>query len=139
MSEHWNDDELIAQLYGMGPQDGHLEGCAECADRWRALAATRARIVQPPAVPEGFVAGQRRAIYRRLESPERSRALLPYASAMATAVIVLLVVLIYRPAPTPQPAPGSSDAELFAEVYSMVQSSEPKAAEPIHALFEVQK
>ncbi len=58
---------------------------------------------------------------------------------MATAAIILLAVLLYRPAPAPQPAPVSSDAELFSEVYSMVQSSEPKAAEPIHALFEVQQ
>ena len=139
MSEHWSDDELIAQLYGVGPQDGHLDGCAECADRWRVLAAARARVVQPPAVPEEFVAGQRRAVYRRLGFPQRRRALLPFASAMATAAIVLLAVLLYRPAPAPQPAPVSSDAELFSDVYSMVQSSEPKAAEPIHALFEVQE
>ena len=99
----------------------------------------RARVVQPPALPEEFVAGQRRAVYRRLGSPKRSRALLPFASAMATAGVVLLAVLLYRPAPAPQSAVVSSDAELFAEVYSMVQSSEPKAAEPIHALFEVQK
>jgi hypothetical protein len=139
MSEHWSDDELIGQLYGVGPQDGHLDGCAECADRWRALVAARTRVVQPPAVPEEFVAGQRRAVYRRLGSPERSRALLPFASAMATAAIALLAVLLYRPAPPHQPALAPSDAELFSEVYSMVQSSEPKAAEPIHALFEVQE
>jgi len=139
MSEHLSDDELIARLYGVGTQDGHLDGCAQCTDRWKALLAARARVVQPPALPEEFVAGQRRAVYQRLGSPERSRALLPFASAMATAAIVLLAVLLYRPAPTPQPARGFSDAELFAEVYSMVQSSEPKAAEPIHALFEVQE
>ena len=139
MSEHWSDDELIAQLYGVGPQDGHLDGCAKCADRLRTLTAARARVVQPPAAPEEFLAGQRRTIYRRLGDRQRSRALLPFASAMATAAIVLLAVLLYRPAPTPQRAPVSSDAELFAEVYSMVQSSEPKAAEPIHALFEVQE
>ena len=130
---------MIAQLYGVGPQDGHLDGCAECTGRWRALAAARARVVQPPVVPEEFVAGQRRAVYRRLESRERSRALLPYASAMATAALVLLAVLLYRPAPPPQPVVVSSDAELYSDVYSMVQSNEPKAAEPIHALFEVQE
>jgi len=139
MAKHWSDDELIARLYGVGRQDGHLDGCAECADRWKALAAARARVVQPPALPEGFVAGQRRAIYRRLESREPSRALLPYASAMATAALIFLAVLLYRPAPAPHPALVSSDAELYSEVYSMVQSSEPKAAEPIHALFEVQE
>jgi hypothetical protein len=139
MAKHWSDDELIARLYGVGPQDGHLDGCAECADRWRALAAARARVVQPPALPEEFVAGQRRAVYQRLGSPARSRGLLPFASAMATAAIILLAVLLYRPAPAPQPAVVASDAELYSDVYSMVQSSEPKAAEPIHALFEVQE
>jgi anti-sigma factor RsiW len=139
MAEHLSDDELIARLYGVGPQDGHLDGCPECADRWRALTAARARVVQPPAVPEEFVAGQRRAVYRRLGSRERSLVLLPFASAMATAAIVLLAVLLYRPAPAPQPAVVSSDAELYSDIYSMVQSSEPKAAEPIHALFEVQE
>jgi hypothetical protein len=139
MSRHWSDDELIARLYGVGPEDGHLDGCAKCADRLRTLTAARARIVQPPAVPEEFVAGQRRAVYQRLGSRERSRALLPYASAMATAALIFLGVLLYRPAPAPQPALVFSDAELFSEVYSMAQSSEPKAAEPIHALFEVQE
>jgi hypothetical protein len=139
MSEHWSDDELIGQLYGLGPEDGHLEGCAECAERWRALVAARARVVQPPAVPEEFMAGQRQAVCQRLESTVRSHGLLPLASAVATAAILLVAVLIYRPAPPHQPALVTSDAELFSEVYSMVQSSEPKAAEPIHALFEVQE
>jgi hypothetical protein len=139
MSEHWSDDELIGRCYGVGPEDGHLEGCAECAERWRALVAVRERVVQQPSLPEEFLAGQRRAISQRLESPARSRVSLPFASAIATAAVLLVAVLLYRPAPAPQPVPTPTDAEFFSEVYSLAQSSEPQAAEPIHALFEVQE
>jgi hypothetical protein len=44
-----------------------------------------------------------------------------------------LAVLLYRPAPAPKPP---SDSEIFADVYSLASSSEPLAAEPMHALFE---
>jgi hypothetical protein len=55
---------------------------------------------------------------------------------VATAAVLLLAVVLYRPAPAPKESGPLSDAEFFAEVYSLARSSEPVAAEPMHALFE---
>ena len=136
-ARHWEDDELISRLYGLGPQDGHLEACEECAERWRRLVAVRGKVLARPPVPEDWMALQRQAVLGRLESARGGRRWLPYAPAMAAAVCALTAVLVYRPAPVARPI--LTDDELFSEAYSVAQSSEPQAAEPIHALFEVQE
>ena len=33
LSGHWTDDQLIAHLYGVGPDDGHLHDCRDCQSR----------------------------------------------------------------------------------------------------------
>jgi hypothetical protein len=132
MSEHWDDDALIRRLYGIGPQDGHLDECLECAQRWEAMSAVRKGVLEPPRTPEVLLAAQRRAIYDRLEQPPIRLALVP--AALATAALVLAAVLLHKPAP--QNYQAQSDAALMADVYSLVQSDEPRAVEPIHALFE---
>ena len=135
---HWTDDQLIERLYSLGPDDGHLEQCEECAGRWRALEASRARLLVHEPASEEFLAGQRRAIYGRLEH-RASRPLWSQlvATAAATAAVVLLALLLHRPAPAPDS--GISDAELYSEVYSMLQSDEPLAILPVHAIFEVEE
>lgn len=134
---HWTDHQMVERLYGLGPGDGHIEQCEECADRWRALEASRARLLDQEPASEEFLAGQRRAIYGRLEpGAERPWWLQVAATAAATAAVVLLAFLLHRPAPAPYS--GLSDAELYAEVYSLVQSDEPMAILPVHAIFEVE-
>jgi hypothetical protein len=136
---HWTDDELIGRIYGLEPGDGHLAECEECAGRWRALEAARGLVLDPPPAPEEFLAGQRRAIHDRLEHTVRRPGWLELApAAVATAAVVVLAVVLYRP-PSPAPQPGLSDAELYGEVYSMVQSDEPLAIQPIRAMFEVEE
>jgi hypothetical protein len=132
-TRHWDDDELIERLYGLGPEDGHLDECEHCAGRMSALLGAREQVLAPPSVSEEWMARQRLAIRRSLDTPGRNRRWLPYGSAVATAAVLLLAVLLYRPAPAPKPP---SDAEIFADVYSLANSSEPLAAEPMHALFE---
>jgi anti-sigma factor RsiW len=134
--EHWNDDDFVDRLYGVGPYDAHLAECPECAQRWRRLIERRERVLEPPNVPEALLASQRREIQRRLDGPGKRLRRLTFAAAGATAGVVMLAVLLYRPAPAPVPA--SPDSELYTEVYSLVQSDEPQAVEPIRALFEVQ-
>jgi hypothetical protein len=133
---HWSDDDLVGRLYGAGPDDAHLTECPDCAQRWQRLIEKRERVLEPPNVPEAFLASQRREVQRRLERPGKSVRWLSLAAAGATAGVVMLAVLLYRP--TPPPAPESADSELYTEVYSLVQSDEPEAVEPIRALFEVQ-
>ncbi len=139
-SRHWNDDELIGHLYGVGPEDGHLEECGECAQRWQALLSVRQQALKQPPVSEELLAGQRRAVSRRLAASRLKRGWLPFApAAIAAAAVVLLAVVLYRPAPAPAPGLGIPDAELYSDVYSMVQSNEPLAVQPMHALFEAQE
>jgi|WetSurMetagenome_2_1015567.scaffolds.fasta_scaffold371711_2 hypothetical protein len=135
-SRHWDDHELIGRLYGLGPEDGHLEECEHCAGRWSALVRAREQVLALPSVSEELMARQRLAIRRSLETPARNRRWLSYGSVVATAAVLVLAVLLYRPAPAPKVSESLSDAEFFAEVYSLARSSEPVAAEPIHALFE---
>jgi len=136
-ARHWDDEELISRLYGLSPGDGHLEACEECAERWRRLLAVREQVLARPPVSEDRMARQRQAVYGRLEGAGRGRRWLPYVPATAAAAFLLAAVLLYRPAPVPQP--NLTDDEFFSEVYSVARSSEPRAAEPIHALFEVQE
>ena len=138
-ARHWGDDELIERLYGLGPADGHLEECGLCASRWRDLLASREQVLQPAPVSEELLVHQRDAVQQACGRPVRSYWWLPYAYASATAAVLLLAVLLYRPAPVPEPARVSSDTELLADVYSVLMRSEPLAAEPIHALFEVEQ
>jgi hypothetical protein len=137
---HWSDEELIGRLYGVGPEDGHLEQCAECARRFEAVLEVRRQVLEPPAVSEQFLVNQRRMIRSRLAACAPRPGLLRIVpAAFAAAAVVLLAVVLYRPAPVPAPDLGIADSELYADVYSIVQSNEPLAVQPIHALFEVQE
>ncbi|HSW49768.1 MAG TPA: hypothetical protein VLH09_06305 [Bryobacteraceae bacterium] len=138
-TRHWEEDDLIGRLYGVGPEDGHLEECPECAGRWQALLAARQQVLEPPSVAEDLLAAQRRAIRRRVGAPGRRMGWLPYAAsaALGAAAVVLLVVLLRGPGPALVPA--FSDAELYAEAYAEAVSGETEALAPIHALFEVER
>ena len=72
MSEHWDDDALIRRLYGIGPQDGHLDECLECAQRWEAMSAVRKGVLEPPRTPEILLA--RHKEFRHLRRKQRSTA-----------------------------------------------------------------
>jgi len=137
---HWNDDELIARLYGIGPLDGHLEECEDCAGRWRQLLAARERVLQPPEVSEERMAALRRAVCDPLEQPARPTWRPGFAGALASLALLVLAILLSRPAPSPQPlmavSSAPSETELFAEIYDTVQTTEPLAVAPIHSLFE---
>ncbi|MCC7174244.1 MAG: hypothetical protein IT159_03535 [Bryobacterales bacterium] len=134
---HWTDDELLGRLYGLGPNDGHLEACEECARRWRAVRTVRAEVLEPPPVSEEFLAAQRRLIRDRLDSAAPRRGRLRFiAAAAAAAAVVCLAIVLHRP--TPFREAGISDAELYAEVYSLIQLDEPLAIQPVHAIFEVE-
>jgi hypothetical protein len=137
--KHWSDDELVSRLYGVGPEDSHLEECEDCAERWRQLLAVRERVLSPPQVSEQVLAQQRRAIYERLEPSGEGSWGLSFAPALAVAMMLLLAFLVSGPSPSPQPSLASTDAQFFEEVYSLVENVEPQAIEPILGLFEVEQ
>ena len=132
MNHHLQDDELLDQMYGIADHHSHLESCGECARRWSDLQERRTRLVASEELPNDFLAAQRRAIYARLgEQPGKQ---LRWVPALAAACLFAIGVFIFRPAEIQRP--DTSDAQLFSDVYSMEELTEPLAAAPIHALFE---
>jgi hypothetical protein len=148
--EHWNEDALVEALYGVREIDEGFRSCTLCTSRWNQLQAKRSAIVnREAAVQEGgpsseFLAAQRRAIYARLDRPQRRP--WRWAPALVAACLVTVSVFLYHPPDSfdpPQPVSQQqaeiSDAQIFAdltEVYSLEQSFEPSAAAPIRGLFE---
>ena len=130
---HLQVDQLIDQIYGL-EDHAHLRLCAECAARWRATQARRKELAPSDPVSNEFLAAQRRTIYARLEQPAPRR--LRWLPALAAAGVLAIMALVYKPSAPPVVRPDPGDAQLFSEVYSMEQSTEPAAAAPIHELFE---
>jgi hypothetical protein len=132
MSEHLNDDQLLDQLYGLSENRDHLESCRDCSRRWMELRQRRAMVAIPEELPWDVLAAQRRAIYSRLG--EQPRKQVRWVPALAAACLLVIGAVLYWPA---QPShQDSGDAQLFSDVYSIEQSTEPLAAAPIHELFE---
>ena len=138
--KHWSDDELIARLYGIEPSGTHLEECAECAGRWQQLVAARERVIAEPAVSEERMTALRRATLERIEQPARPAWRPGFAPVLASLALLLLALVLTLPAPGPQPtmavSSGPSESELFAEIYTTVETTEPAAVAPIRSLFE---
>jgi hypothetical protein len=134
-ARHWTDDDLLNRLYGVGGGDeAHLSACADCTARLRLFEARRSQSAAVPEPSHEFLAAQRRAIHRRLgESPARR---LHWAPAFAAMLMLIIGFMLFRPGQTPQLQQPITDDSVFAEVYSLEQSSEPAAAQPIQALFE---
>ena len=137
--KHWSDEELVARLYGVGPEGDHLEVCDTCARRWEAI-RSRYESLRPSGIEVSgkFLAAQRRAIHARLREKRHSfpRMLVP----VLVTLLLATVLMVYRPAPEPPPAKERiSDSQLFDDVFRMVSDPAPSAVEPIRSLFEEQK
>jgi hypothetical protein len=151
LSRHLSNDELLDRMY-LGDCPPHLEECAECAGRLQAFERRRTEVGSAAAAAESGIsnevlAAQRRAIYARLDQPVSVHA--RWAPAALAAVFLLVMgVFLARPHAAYHPALPSDSAtgvavsgevnaeQLFSDLYSMEQSVEPRAAAPIHALFE---
>jgi hypothetical protein len=133
MNRHLTDDELIDRQYGLG-DNSHIEDCEECAARLHQMHQRKSEVVAAKEVPAEFFNAQRRKIYARLDEKPRSRGM--WAPALAAACLLAIGIFVYRPSEPVAPRADAGDAQLFSEVYSMEQSTEPMAAAPIHALLE---
>jgi hypothetical protein len=142
-SAHWTDEQLIDYLYGIGPNDGHLNQCESCFARLSAMQTRRKRVSLPEApVSEQFLAAQRRSIYGRLSEPRpwwrdlRFIALPGRRLAAATALVVVLggSLTLYENHRR-ELAEARSDAQLAQDVSQMSFESEPQATAPLHGLF----
>ena len=139
--KHLSTDELVNLVYGV-ETSAHLDDCRECADRLEKLRDKRAMAAETAPVAGEFLAAQRRNIYARMG--ERPQARMKWLPALAAAACAIAVgVFSYHPPEAAKPEAAEThlavDAQLFSDVYSMEQSMEPIAAQPIHALFEADK
>lgn len=150
MSQHLSNDALLDRMYGLDESAvPHLRDCEECASRFQALERRRADVVaasfgkHQAAVSNEVLLTQRRAIYSRLGQAPAARlhwapAALGVAFLLVTGVFLARPHVAFSPVLPPDPVQGveSSQEQLFSDLYSMEQSPEPRAAAPLHALFE---
>jgi hypothetical protein len=143
MNGHLSQDELLDQVYGLGGREVHLQVCADCSRRFEALLETKARLRPEdlPVTPE-FLAAQRRGVQARVQRADALPARL--APALAAAFLLAIGVFLFHPrAPHTSgvTVPAAqvelvSNEQLFSDLQSMEESFEPRAAAPLHALFE---
>ncbi len=137
MRKHLSDEKLIDMLYGLGPDGGHLQDCEWCRARWDRLAVRRKQLLQSrPELPADLLVRQREAIRERIQARSESGFASRLAPALATLCLVVVALVLSRPAPEPQPTRAANDSGLYTEIYSLVESPEPLAAEPIYGLFD---
>lgn len=134
---HWTEQQQIAHLYGVGPEDGHLAGCPECRERAGVLAAVRAG-QREEHVSDALLAEQRRRIWRRVEQPRRNWRW-QVVSGLATAALAVAFWVVRPDVPSePEPVMAvtvPTDAEFFAEVSALAEAAEPQAGSPVRGLF----
>jgi hypothetical protein len=138
LAGHWTDEELVAHLYGVGPQKEHLEQCAECQNRFSSMLANRNMLESSAPqkdVSVEFLAGQRRRIYARLTEPQHWP-LRRWASAATAVLIMGGGMLVYQQQHHHMVDNRISDAQLAADVSRMAADAEPESTAPLQALFE---
>jgi hypothetical protein len=147
MNRHWTEDDFVAKVYGIGRDDGHLDACAACRESWMRFETRRGLVLASvqTEVPRAVLVTERRAILERLAAGDRPvlGKLIPVLAAAGTVALgMFLAMPSWRPTANPpqavtgQVAPWLSDAQLFQETAAIGQSSEPRGARPIEALFQ---
>jgi anti-sigma factor RsiW len=132
--KHWTENDFQKWLYGLKEADSHLASCGECRAELERLHAARRRILAAPKVSEEFLAAQRRSIYNRLNHATRNFA--PLRWALSAAMLLVLVVGFTLPHLRQSPVTLTNDEQLYSDLAAMEQTSEPKAIQPLHKLFE---
>jgi hypothetical protein len=141
VSGHWTDEDLIAYVYGIGPEGAHLQECAVCRDRLSLLKANRRNVEMhddSDHVSFEFLAAQRRQIYAKLDAARTWSGLQIRRWASLAAALLLLSggVAVYEQHQRETAENMSlSDAQLAQQVSAMAEDSEPQPTAPLQALF----
>jgi hypothetical protein len=138
-SEHWTDEQLVAHLYGVGPEDGHLNDCAACRLRINDMQANRQSFEALRGTDEDvtfeLLARQRRAIYSGLRRKQSVFGMGRWASATAMVAVVAGAIIVIEERQQAEHR-QISDAQLVEEVSQMAQDPTPTAVAPIEGLFQ---
>jgi hypothetical protein len=136
---HWTEDELIAHIYGVGPEDGHLRHCLKCAERLQAMQTAQSvhHSVTSPSIGSDFLAAQRRKIYERLSVPGRRLLIRRFAPPVAASLVLGAGLLLFdRHHSSVEYAVKATDTQLVEEVGDLATNPEPAPVEPLRALFD---
>jgi hypothetical protein len=141
---HWTDEELIASLYGVGPEDGHLDRCAKCKLRQDVLVDARRMHEAVQTNGEGlrseFLSAQRRAVYEKLEARESWKVGLAWRrwapAALALLILVSGAAVYERHHALSMAESQLSDTQLALELSRMSQDSQSESTAPLQGLFE---
>jgi hypothetical protein len=141
-ARHWTEDELIAHLYGIGPQDGHIEHCGECAKRLQSMQDARSlsEAAAASSVEPGFefLAAQRRRIYQQLSTVGQHRLAWRFAPGVAASLALACGLLFFQQqhSNSSSPVAKPSDTQLVEDVGRVAMNPEPAPVAPLQALFE---
>jgi hypothetical protein len=142
MTAHSTDEQLIAQLYGIGPEDLHLDSCPECQARLSRMRLRREEIESSSRLDDlsvDLLVAQRRKIYAAVAQPVPWWSYIQlrrWGSALASVAILASGLLLYEHHRTPAASNSVSDTELAREVSRIAEDPEPPATAPLQALFE---
>jgi anti-sigma-K factor RskA len=143
VSGHWTDEQLIASLYGIGPENNHLNECVQCRERLSVLSANRQALEREGdsdrEVSFAFLAAQRRKIYARLSEPARPWQRLSvwrWASAAMTVLVLGSGFAMFEQHQHESAKSQISDAQLAQEMSRMSQDLEAQPTAPLQGLFE---
>jgi hypothetical protein len=138
-SGHWTDDQLIAYLYGISPDDHHLSNCRECQLRVSQFQERQQKLGFED-VDLQLLASQRRRIYARLTASTHWYArwqVRRWASVAAIAVVLGGGALFYEEHEQQHVVSSRlSDAQLAQDVSLLAQNSEDSPTGPLEALFD---
>jgi anti-sigma factor RsiW len=141
-ARHWTEDELLAHLYGIGPENGHIEACSECARRLQSMQEARSlseaagiNSIEPSFE---FLAAQRRRIYQRLSKPPQYALVRRFAPAIAASLAIAGGLLLFEEqhSNSSRPVVKPADTELVEDVGRTAMNPEPAPLAPLQALFE---
>ena len=132
--KHWTENDFEKWLYGLKEQDSHLDTCSECRIEMERLRLVRQRVLAAPEVSEELLAAQRRQIHARVNHPSRN--LTPLRWALSAAMLLVAVVGLTLPHFKKSVVTLTNDEQLYSDLAAMERTSEPKAIQPLHQLFE---
>lgn len=143
VSGHWTDEQLIEYLYGVGPENAHVDACTDCQARLAAMEVNRETDLSrcDGEIAFEFLAAQRRKIYARLTTPATRRwtQLQPRRLAATAATLAVLGggLFLYEEHQKQQMIDNKlSDAQLAQQVSNMAEEAEAQPTAPLQALFE---
>lgn len=131
MADHLHDEDLSDVVDGVAPPDvlAHVDGCAGCADRLRAMRSAVEAVATPP--PTASDSARDAAIGHALDAGAPSRRLPPAWLAVAAAVVVLLGAVAVAMARTGSGNDSTAALDEAKEAPTAAGSAQGLAAGPI--------